>query len=74
MTDAALQTQFRCGRHYGAFLLMSKPTTTKVEDLDDVLLAGEYEHLKGKKVVAEIVTCPAYALYLTGRSTYQADS
>ena len=68
MAEAVLQTSFKFGRNYGAVLLMRKTVTSKLEDLEKLLQPGGYDHRKGKYVVSEIVTCPAYALYLSGKS------
>ena len=74
MAEAVLQASFKFGRNYGAVLLMRKPVTSKLEGLEQVLVPGGYEHLKHKHVVSEVVTCPAYALYLSGKSAYQVYS
>lgn len=63
--EAAIKAQFRFGRSNGAMLLMYRPITSKLEGIDQLLSPGNYEHLRDKFLVTEIVTCSAYAMYFT---------
>ncbi|KAJ3844395.1 hypothetical protein F5878DRAFT_602097 [Lentinula raphanica] len=67
LIEAELKACFKFGRDHGAVLLMSRPVTSKLEGLDSLLSKGCYDHLLHKYLVTEIVTCSAYAMYLSGK-------
>ncbi|TFK98209.1 hypothetical protein BDV98DRAFT_214707 [Pterulicium gracile] len=67
--EIAIQSQYQCSRDYGAILLMHKPSTTKLEGSLDTLKSADFEHLLGMYLVTEVDTCPAYAMYLSAKSS-----
>ena len=68
MASLLMKAEFKFTRRNGAALLMYEPRTSVLEGVDRLLSASQYEHLRDMHLVTEVVTCPAYALYLAGSS------
>ncbi|EJC99392.1 uncharacterized protein FOMMEDRAFT_170410 [Fomitiporia mediterranea MF3/22] len=64
----ALGGQWRFGRHRGALLLMYRQRITRVpHELLEQLRISDW--VKGRHIVTQVHNCPAYALYLSDRSS-----
>lgn len=72
VAEAILRAKFAFGRTYGAVLLMNKPTTSRLEETHHLICPENDGHLRNKQLVTEIVTCPAYAMFLSSKSTCQS--
>lgn len=69
IAKAFITAQFEFSRGHQAILIMHKQTTSRLEGIDRLLDSGRYEHLRGMRLVTKTVTCPVYAMYLSGKRT-----
>ena len=68
--SADIKCKFQFSQEYGAILLMHHPSTSVIQgDLNCLLRDGQFEHLKKKYLVTQVVNCPSYALYLSAKSS-----
>lgn len=70
LPDAAFKGQWKFNASRGAVLVMLKPRLTRIPDEIFPLTLQNRKLLNDKKLITEVSSCPAYALYLSGNSEF----
>ncbi|KAF9463819.1 hypothetical protein BDZ94DRAFT_1258086 [Collybia nuda] len=67
LAEASIKGRWEFGKESGALLVMAQSRSCRISDHGTLLKRlFEKPELNGKSLVTEVVTCPAYALYLSG--------
>ena len=67
LADASIKGRWEFGSKRGALLIMAKPRSSYIPQTLLRLLI-DIPALKDKSIVTEVISCPAYSLYLSSAS------
>ncbi|KAI0259829.1 hypothetical protein BC834DRAFT_597900 [Gloeopeniophorella convolvens] len=69
LDDVALKAQWKFGERRAGFLVMYQARRTSIpEEFLKLTLKSPIPELKGKDIVTNIFTCPAFAMYMSNKS------